>query len=303
MPWGKTLIIANPAAQGGQGAIAAEQAATFLRSCLGRESVVLAKTAGPNHASEIARCAEGNDTVLALGGDGVIHEVVNGLMRRPRESRPAFGIIPSGSGNDYARTLGLPTNVIKACNLLLNARLKQVDVGRANDRWFIETLSFGFDAAIALGAMERRLYTNRPSKVLYLEAGIDQLLHHLDNRHYKVSFDGGPLQEGSSIMFAVQVGPYYGGGFKVCPDASIDDGMLDICLAHAPLSAQRALRLFLSAKLGWHTRATAIEMRRCKELHLEFDEEPPAQTDGERIKGRVFDVSLEPKALQVLVPQ
>ena len=108
---GSILLIANPAAQNGNGAAAAQRAVGLLRAQLGEDAVVLARTAGPRHASEIAERAEGCSTVIALGGDGVIHEVAGGLMRRPAARRPALGVIPVGSGNDYARTLGVSTKV------------------------------------------------------------------------------------------------------------------------------------------------------------------------------------------------
>ena len=158
------------------------------------------------------------------------------------------------------------------------------------------------DAAIALDTMERRVRTGRTGTVLYMESGIDQLLHHLDLRRYRVSFDGGETVEAESVTFAVQIGPYYGGGFKICPDARIDDGLLDVCVAHPPVGAARALYIFLRAKGGKHVRFKQIELRRCRTLHLEFDEAPPAQMDGELIEGTSFDIAVEPAALNVLVP-
>lgn len=301
--WEKVLLIANPAAQNGNGGPAAERAAKLLRATLGEDAVVLARTAGPRHASEIAERAEGCSTVIALGGDGVIHEAANGIMRRPAGERPAFGVIPVGSGNDYARTLGISENVDEACAQLLAARALPVDVGRVNGHWFVETLSFGLDAAIAIDTMDRRMRTGRTGTALYMEAGVNQLVHHLDVRRYCASFDGGEPEESLSVMFAVQVGPYYGSGFKICPDARIDDGLLDVCIAHPPVGVARALYIFLRAKAGTHTRFKQIEMRRCRTLRLEFDEPPPAQMDGELIEGRSFEVSVDPRALDVLVPQ
>lgn len=299
---GKTLLIANPAAQNGAGAAAADRAASLLRAALGRDAVVLVKTAGPRHASEIAERAEGCSCVLALGGDGVIHEAATGLMRRPADARPAFGIVPVGSGNDYARTLGMSCKVDEACAQLLAAEARPADLGRVNGHWFVETLSFGLDAAIALDTVERRKRTGRTGTVLYAEAGVDQLLHHLDVRRYTASFDGGEPVSGESITFAVQLGPSYGGGFKICPDARLDDGLFDVCIAHPPVSVGRAALIFALAKSGKHTRFKQMEFLRAGALHVEFDEVPPAQMDGELIEARTFDVAVEPRALNVLMP-
>lgn len=91
-------------------------------------------------------------------------------------------------------------------------------------------------------------------------------------------------------------------GSRSAPDARIDDGLLDVCVAHPPVGAARALYIFLRAKGGKHVRFKQIELRRCRTLHLEFDEAPPAQMDGELIEGTSFDIAVEPAALNVLVP-
>ncbi len=299
---GTILLIANPAAQNGNGAAAADRAAAALRAQLGEDRVVLARTAGPRHASEIAERAEGCSTVVALGGDGVIYEVAGGLLRRPLDRRPALGVVPVGSGNDYARTLGMSHKVDEACAQVLAAQARPVDVGRVNDDWFLETLSFGLDAAIAHDTVDRRVRTGRTGALLYMESGVDQLLHHLDLYRYRASFDGGKAVDSQSIMFAVQIGPYYGSGFKICPDALVDDGFLDVCIAHPPVSVARALYIFMRAKDGKHVGFRQVELRRCRTLRVEFDQAPPAQVDGERLSGRTFDISVDRGALHVLMP-
>lgn len=301
-PLGKTLLIANPASQNGNGGPAAERAIQALRAQLGHDAVVLARTAGPRHAYEIAERAEGCSTVIALGGDGVIHEVAGGLLARPAADRPVLGVIPVGSGNDYARTLGVSQDVEKACAQLLSASTQPLDVGRVNDHWFLETLSFGLDAAIAHDTVERRVRTGRTGTLLYMESGVDQLLHHLDTYRYRASFDGGEAVEAQSVMFAVQIGPYYGSGFTICPDARPNDSLFDFCIAHPPVGVARALFIFMRAKEGKHTGFKQIEMGKCRTLHVEFDQAPPAQVDGEYLEGRTFDIRVDPKALNVLVP-
>ena len=264
---GKVLLVANPAAQNGRGATAAGRAAAWLRERLGDDALTLAPTSGPRHASALVERAEGYDTVIALGGDGVIHEAANGLMARPADRRPVLGVLPVGSGNDYARTLGMAPNLEKGCAQLLAAVPQAVDVGCVNGSWFVETLSFG-----------------------------------LDSYSYELSLDGAPPVAGRSIIFAVQLGPYYGGGFKVCPDARLDSGRFDLCIAHPPVSKAKAAYIFLRAKSGGHTGFKPIEMLSAARLHVEFSQQPPAQMDGERIEGRTFDVAVHPGALRVLVP-
>lgn len=304
MSWnlGKTLLIANPAAQNGNGAAAAEHAARVLHAELGESSFDVALTQQVHHAVHLGRHAGGYDTVVALGGDGIVHEVVNGLMGMPSAERPSLAVIPVGSGNDYARTLGMSFEVDAALRQLSDTTSRSVDVGCCNGEHFVETLSFGVDAAIALDTVERRKRTGKTGTMLYLASGIDQLFHHLDRYRYAVSFEGGDLIEGSMYLFAVQIGPTYGGGFRICPDALIDDGLLDTCIAHPPLSVPYATFIFLLARKGRHTGFRQLEFRRASSLRLRFDRRPPVQIDGEPFIADEYEISLLPRALSVLMP-
>ena len=108
------------------------------------------------------------------------------------------------------------------------------------------------------------------------------------------------LIQGQSITFAVQIGNTYGGGFLICPEARIDDGLFDICIAHPPIGRAKAAFVFVRAKSGKHTKFKCMEFRTCESLHVEFESVPPAQMDGERIDARTFDVRIERQALRVL---
>lgn len=309
----RILLIANPAAQNGAGLEATAKAEVYLKEALGEvsendvsERVQLALTQHAGHAAELAEAAQGFDVVLALGGDGIIHEVANGLMQQSTEVRPAMGIIPVGSGNDYARTLGMSTKVEQAIKQLLSAQLQPLDVGCCNGEYFVETLSFGLDAAIALDTMERRKRTGRTGTILYLESGLDQLFHHLDIFNYtaQMTDDSGmeTAVEGAMHLFAVQIGQSYGGGFRVCPSAKPDDGLFDLCIAHPPLSVPFATMVFLLAKDGHHTRFKQLEFLRAQKLHISFDRIPPCQIDGEPLPALEYDIHMCPQALNVLVP-
>ena len=327
---GKTLLVANPMAQRGNGAQAAKIARELLGQWVGEDSLEFVLTDHPGHATEIAFGRGGRfRTVLALGGDGVVHETVNGLMRLAADDRPRFGVIPVGSGNDYARTLGMSESVPDAVVQLIDAREVRADVGCCNGEYFAETLSFGLDAAIALDTVERRKRTGEQGTVLYLRSGIDQLLHHLDLFHFRAHLDnpsnaadgqsgthadvriasndteGAPgnsshTLEGAVHMMAVQVGPTYGGGFRICPDARIDDGLLDICYATGPMSMLEATFKFLSAKNAHHTKFENIHFARASTIDLTFDRRPPCQLDGEPHIADAYRISVCPAALPVL---
>lgn len=299
----KTLLIANPAAQRGNGMEAARIAHDLLVEWLGQDNVGFQLTEKPGHAADLAEAARGAyQTVIALGGDGVVHETVNGLMRIPSDERPRFGLVPVGSGNDYARTLGMSEVVPDAVVQFLEAAEVAVDIGCCNGEYFAETLSFGLDAAIALDTVERRKRTGEQGTILYLKSGIGQLLHHLDTFMFTATLDGERALSAPIHMMTVQIGQTYGGGFRICPDADPTDGLFDICYAEAPMSIPEATFKFLRAKNAHHTKFKNIFFERAATIELSFDKRPPCQIDGEAHIADSYSISIEKQALRVLAP-
>ena len=304
-PLGRTLLIANPAAHSGKGA----QGAEFARRFLGSYSSVTSGyevrlTSGPGEATTIAEGAEGFDTVLVLGGDGVIHETVCGLMRRDAEDRPQLGIIPLGSGNDYARTLGMVTNDVEAAFAqLVRGTVRPVEVGRVNGTHFMETLSFGLDAAIAIDTTERRAAdTSQKGEALYVTSGLKILSRARGGFPCTASFDDADPVDLSALIFAVQVGPTYGGGFRICPDADPADGLLDVCYNVRKPMLPHLLALFGLARSGRHARSHVVRLRKIRRAVLDFAAEPPCQVDGEALSDTHFEVEVVPAALRVIFP-
>lgn len=298
---GRVLVIANPASRNGEGV----RAADYVRAAYATLSPVefeMRMTEAPGSAVGIAREASSFDTVLVVGGDGVIHEVVCGLMGLPRDTRPALGVIPCGNGNDYARTLGMGLNYREALSRLVSAEPRSTDVGLCNGMPFMQTLSFGLDAAIASGTHDRRKRTGRSGTRLFVEEGISQLLFHRDVYGFEYSIDGSMASRSEMLLFAIQVGPTYGGGFRICPDADSCDGLLDFCIARPPMGLAKAALLFLSAKDGRHARhaGDSLAFGKAASMRVKFDAPPPVQVDGETLTGTSFDVEIDPGALTVL---
>lgn len=302
-PLGHTLLIANPAAHSGKGAAGAEFARRFLGSYTSvTNGYEVRLTTGPGEATSIAKGAEGFDTVLVLGGDGVIHETVCGLMARAASGRPQLGVIPLGSGNDYARTLGMVRNDVEgALAQLVRGTAGPVDVGRVNGTYFAETLSFGLDAAIALDTTTRRAAdTSQEGEALFVTSGLKILSRARQGFSCVARFDGGEPRELAPHVFAFQIGPSYGGGFLICPDADPADGMLDVCFNTRKPSLPRLMALFGLARTGRHVRSSIIETLRIRHAELEFDAAPPCQVDGEPLEGTSFSIDLLPSALTVI---
>lgn len=301
---GKTLFIANPAAQRGNGLEASRIVYDLLVEWLGEGNVDLQLTEHPKHAIQIAEVARGAyATVIVLGGDGIIHEAVNGLMRIPAQERPRFGLVPVGSGNDYARTVGMSESLPEAVVQLVDAGEVALDIGLCNGEYFTETLSFGLDAAIALDTVERRKRTGEQGTILYLKSGLDQLLHHLDTFTFKAVLDGERHLSAPIHMFTVQIGQTYGGGFRICPEADPTDGIFDLCYAAAPMSVPEATFKFLRAKDAHHTKFKNIFFERASSIELSFDKRPPCQIDGEAHIADSYSISIEKQALRVLSPK
>ena len=313
--FGRTLIIANPAAQSGAAREVAERLQRFLSLTGAGPRFSLVWTERQGHATELAMAAEGYDTVIALGGDGVIHEVVNGLMGRPRDARPALAILPVGSGNDFAQTLGVHDFSGRDFSALMRCRRRALDMGRIRSwspadgtgehtvEYFDETLSVGVDAAIGLGTASLRKKTGLTGAALYTLSGLEQFILRYRDFPMAVSFDGTPAERIRAIVMAVQLGPTYGSGFKICPEADPTDGLLDVCYACGPVPRGIALPVFLSAKEGHHTGLPPIRNRRCR--HAEFTFEGPGypiQADGECIEAARLEVDILPAAIDVWQP-
>lgn len=304
-PLGRTLVIANPAAHSGAGEKGARFAEEFLRSfSSATNGFEVVRTAGPKDAVAIASGAAGYDSVVALGGDGVIHEVVNGLAQIDRAARPQLGVVPMGSGNDFARTLGMKRNDVEAALAqLVRGRVRSCELGRVNGVRFMQTLSFGLDAAIALDTTDKRAAgTDQEGEELFVRSALRILSGAKKGFPVRASFDGQEPLDLASIIFAVQVGPTYGGGFKICPKADPTDGELDICYNVSLPPTPVLLGLLGLARFGKHTSSGVVTTTRCRHAELHFEQEPPCQVDGEKLCARDFVVDVETDALDVVFP-
>ena len=303
MNYKRILVIANPASQHGQGLSIATDAYTHILSRFPTSEVEFVLTQRAGHAIELVGSAPsvaGIDLIIAIGGDGLVHEIVNGLMKIDKDDRPVFALIPAGSGNDFATTLGISHKPHEAINQLFSSKEKAIDIGCCNGEYFSETISFGLDAAIAMESVERRERTGQKGTALYLACGINQLFHHLNSYQFLAILDGEREIAGTMLMFAIQNGATYGGGFKICPDADPSDGLLNICYAESPMSIPEATFKFLRAKSGKHVKFSKIHFERAARIELSFNINPVCQIDGESYEADVFSVSLNEKALKVL---
>ena len=217
--FGRTLIIANPAAQSGAAREVAERLQRFLDMTARSSQFDLVLTERMGHAKELAARTQGYRTVIALGGDGVIHEVVNGLMTQDEAVRPALAVLPVGSGNDFAQTLGIDDFSGKDFGALLTCELQRQDIGRIRSwspaggsgeaavEYYDQTLSVGIDAAIGLGTTELRKKTGLTGAPLYTLSGLEQFGLRYRNYPMTVSFDGAPPSACGRLSWPSSWGP------------------------------------------------------------------------------------------------
>lgn len=255
------------------------------------------ETAGPGDAIGIARDAQQVDRIVVLGGDGTLHEAANGLLQRPAGDRPPITIIPAGTGNDYARMIGtrslLPAEAVAR---LKRGTIRQHDVGFAWDEYFINSIGIGFDAAVA----QRVNDSTWGSGILAYVAAVVRVISEFRASRATVTIDGETFAD-DLLLTEIAIGYSVGGGFRLTPDAKLDDGLFDLC-AIRHLSIPAILVKVPLAMFGRHTRLRQVRMRRGKSVTIRSQDGPLlAQFDGEvRQRPGPIEISLLPGALPVL---
>ena len=294
----KTLVIANPAAKHGETA----RLIPIIEQLLLNLPHDLAQTTSIGHAVSLAKGAAEYDVVVAAGGDGTVHEVLNGLMQIDAEHRPALGLLPTGSGNDTRRTLGIPDDLSQAALALATGERRPFDVGLCNGIYFNNSFAAGMDAKVTAKAVEYKITKHRSGLWLYLTALLHVLFHELEGFTLDISFDGAPAEPHETLIVAVTNGPTYGGGFFITPGAVADDGVFEVCMID-PLSLPEALWRLPFVVTGKHTKMKPVHMSRHSSLVIDCGSRVPAQIDGEVLLDSHYEISMLPGAIQCVVPK
>lgn len=244
----------------------------------------------------LAGQAGGYDCVIAVGGDGTIHETINGLLTLPGP-RPVLCIVPGGTANILAHGLGLPPDPLQAARLLLTGRRRRIDVGRANDRYFLSVAGVGFDGEVVTAVNRRR--GRLPSRPLFVAAILAQLAVF---RPFpaRVVIDGSPRDLTAYFVVAANT-PWYGGGMLIAPHARPDDGSLTVVYAGA-LTPVEALRVLLATFSGQHLRHPKVYQAAAQEVLVESEARVAVHADGESVGQAPAHFGIVPGALEVLAP-
>jgi YegS/Rv2252/BmrU family lipid kinase len=304
LPKQKALLIVNPNANLGR----AWRAATDLRPIVEEfGGADWTGTVYPTHAVELARQAalDGYNLVIAAGGDGTVHEVINGLMQVPIEQRPKLGIAPLGSGNDFAFAVGVDKNPAHALRQAFTGTAKRVDVGRMQDgngrvEYFDNALGIGFDATVTIHS---RKFTYVRGFLIYLIAVLQTVILNHDAPRMRISTDQENWED-EVLMMVVCNGPREGGGFLVAPEAKLSDGIFNYALIKR-VSRPMMLRLIPEVMNGTHGRFRQVRMGKLCKMELESEQPLPIHADGEILAGFGVDicqvsVEIQPGAVEVV---
>ena len=305
-------VIVNPHSGRGSGA----RAEPILRRVLDEAGTHydLVETSARGDATRLACQArlDGWDTVVSVGGDGTAHEVLQGLVQAAQadgewqSERPAgtLGLIPLGTGDDYASRLGLPLNdPAAACRLLLQAHQRAVDLGQVTDETgrnelFLNHLGAVFEAAALIESLQMQRLRGF---VLYLTAALRVIPRHSRGWEMTVRYNGSDIKRPLNLA-SVANGGRTGGGFKIAPDAELDDGQLDLIMGHTP-NAAVMFWLLPQVMRGTHLSHTQfVTAARTPSLVMEAPDGVPVHLDGElfRSDARRLEISVLPRRLTVI---
>ncbi len=241
-------------------------------------------TVYPTHATELARQAgeQGYEMVIAMGGDGTVHEVVNGLMQVPENRRPILGVVPVGSGNDFAHAIGISKQPDHALAHALGGDASPLDLGLMIDEhghkeYFDNTLGIGFDAVVTIRSHKLPLLRGF---LMYLTAVIQTIVLNHDPAHVQIETDTEKIDD-QVLMTTLCNGGREGGGFMLSPDSKMNDGVMEFLFVRK-VSRAMMFRLVPEFMKGTHRRFTKqIRMGACKRFAMTSDRPLYIHADGE----------------------
>jgi YegS/Rv2252/BmrU family lipid kinase len=284
-------LIVNPSAGRGRAAKLLPQIEQALRAR--GMSFRVERTHSLDHSRELARSAlEAGEVAAALGGDGLLGAVAGEL----RGTEGVLGVLPGGRGNDFARKLGIGPEFERACDVLAGGRERSVDVAVAGDRTYLGIASAGFDSDVQDVANATRVPLG---ELIYVYATLRALGGWRDAR-WHVAIDG---QEHSFDGYSVAVANsgVFGGGMYLVPDASLDDGLLDVVLTRA--APKRSFLACLPKVFkGTHVDNPSFTFLKAREVSFRADRPFAAFADGDPIADLPVTIRVVPRALKVLVP-
>jgi diacylglycerol kinase (ATP) len=293
---GRVCVIVNPAAGRGRG----RRALPAVRDAFAAVGItdIRESTEREGEALVASRAiAEGCDTLVAVGGDGTWSNVANALLHSGADCRLA--LIAAGTGNDFAKTTGAPArDPVATARLVAAGADRRVDVGRVEDRWFLNIIGFGFDIAV-LEDIKRIKWLR--GDALYAYSALRQLGSYAGSE-IGVRSSARERATAAHLMLVIANARHFGGTFRIAPGASVTDGKLD-AVAIRDASPFRRLQLFGAVIRGRHEAMPEVDIEQSEAFTLRFPAPPAYETDGEyrRAASSTIEVRCAPKALRLVV--
>jgi YegS/Rv2252/BmrU family lipid kinase len=290
-------VVFNPHSGKGRGA---QFVAPVLQALAPARRLEHGLTRGPGDEARLAEEAvrRGFRRVVAVGGDGTWSNVGNAIVRTGEPV--ALGLVPAGTGCDLAKTLGVPARDVGACcRVVLEGRTRAIDVGRIEDKHFLNIAGFGYDVAVLEDSWN---VAYLEGSALYLYCALRQLGSYR-GFSLETEVDGCPLGRSEMLMVIVANARIFGGGFKVAPHADVEDGRLE-AVAFANMGLAGRVSALVRLLRGTHLKHPRVSAVAAKHLVYRFGKPPAYETDGEWNQARAAEIVIEavPRALRVLVP-
>ncbi len=293
-PTGHAALIINPIAGNGLSARREPKVVEALKEA--GLNFTIFRTEAPGHAIELARHAvsQGAVMVIAGGGDGTAHEVATGMW----DSEAVLGVIPLGSGNDFAGSQGIPMDLDGAVAVLREGRIRLSDIGQFDERFFFNTLGIGFGVTVTINSQS---FKRLRGHLLYLMTVLKSLAgyHSLPLVLEAPGFQRDEL----TYLLTVGIGTREGGGFMITPEALLDDGLFDVCIVD-DISIPTALRVLPKATKGTHTNLPIVTMLKVPSLTISAREPIVVHADGQIYDTgkKKLECTCRPQSLRVQSP-
>ncbi len=262
------------------------------------EEFIIRVTEYPGHATEIAKeySSSEENRIYSVGGDGTVNEVINGIAG----TQSSLGVIPAGSGNDFIRSIANPSDIQDFTIRTINGEYKYIDLAKANDKYFINISSIGFDADVVYNADKFKKVPGITGSMAYvisiiytvLKKKISKIKLHIDDKEMNLNI----------LLAAIANGRFYGGGMLAAPEAKIDDGLFDICLV-GEANRFQILSLFPKYIKGQHGQLDEVQFFRGKKILIESNEELRLNIDGEIFSSCTIAFEMIEKGMKVIFPK
>jgi diacylglycerol kinase (ATP) len=288
-------FVVNPAAGGGRAAKALPE----LERLVAPMWAQFHQTQFAGHATQLVQTLPPLEPVIVVGGDGTLHEVIRGVLDGKTHSQRPIGLIPLGTGDDFARGVGIPIyNLPAALEVVKRAQVRWFDAARIGQRSFLNGFGAGFDAQVARTVKTTPLWLH--GSLRYLLAIVEEL-RRLQPQPVKIFADGVLIHDGAALLVAVMNLVGYGGGLKINPNANGADGLLEVVVG-GRFSRLGTLGILPRLAQGKHLGHPQVQVYAAKTIRLEWHNIMPAHVDGELLEpARVFELEVVPKAVGIYV--